>query len=267
MRYVIESKGDELSIKIKELIISLCDSYKYLYLENIDNNVPFICFSIGGDGTFLRSVKKYKDYNPLFITINTGNFGYLCEFKIEEIKDIFNLLNNKYNHKELSLLRLDINKNSELNTYYALNEFRISSNNEATIKFDIYINDTFLETLKGDGCVISSSIGSSGIAKSLGGALVDNEIEMLEFIENAPISNKGYHSLSSPFVLNKYKKFKLTNFKSNSFNIYYDAETILINDFLFSDELIISLDLNKKIKILINPKKNYINKTKDMFID
>lgn len=279
MRYLIVKRTDKISKKVSELIINKCNDCNFTYISEKetstlkDDEKLDIVFSIGGDGTFLRSVHYYHKFNPIFININTGTFGYLCEFKIDEIEEIFpRLFQRSINYKEVSLLRLDKYKFKEesnsfslTNSYFALNEFRIASINEATIKFDIYIDNTFLECLRGDGCVISSSLGSSGITKSLKGALVDNEIEMLEFVENAPIFNKKYHSISSPFVLNKDKEFKLTNFFHHSFNVYYDCESLRINNFTKNDYVSIYLDQSNKIRILTNPKTNYIEKTREMF--
>ena len=279
MRYLIVKRTDKISKMVSELIINKCNDCNFTYISEKetstlkDGEKLDIVFSIGGDGTFLRSVHYYHKFNPIFININTGTFGYLCEFKIDEIEEIFpRLFQRSINYKEVSLLRLDKYKFKEesnsfslTNSYFALNEFRIASINEATIKFDIYIDNTFLECLRGDGCVISSSLGSSGITKSLKGALVDNEIEMLEFVENAPIFNKKYHSISSPFVLNKDKEFKLTNFFHHSFNVYYDCESLRINNFTKDDYISIYLDQSNKIRILTNPKTNYIEKTREMF--
>ena len=279
MRYLIVKRTDKISKMVSELIINKCNDCNFTYISEKetstlkDGEKLDIVFSIGGDGTFLRSVHYYHKFNPIFININTGTFGYLCEFKIDEIEEIFpRLFQRSINYKEVSLLRLDKYKFKEesnsfslTNSYFALNEFRIASIDEATIKFDIYIDNTFLECLRGDGCVISSSLGSSGITKSLKGALVDNEIEMLEFVENAPIFNKKYHSISSPFVLNKDKEFKLTNFFHHSFNVYYDCESLRVNNFTKDDYISIYLDQSNKIRILTNPKTNYIEKTREMF--
>ncbi len=276
MNYILISRGDIYSNKVKEDLISRLNLLGFKNVEddikkaNKDINLDYV-FSIGGDGTFLRSVQSFYEYNPLFITINTGNFGYLCEYKKEDyLKSLTDLKKRDINYKLVSLLKCEVNKyldnnNYKIDEYYAVNEFRIHSSNGSTLKFDISIDDTFFETLKGDGCLIASSIGSSGIAKSLKGALIDNEIELLEFIENAPISNNGYTSLSSPFVLSKEKIFVFSNFSSSSFNIYYDSEAIEIKDFNKNDFIKIYLS-NKKIRLLHNKEKNYIERTSYMFI-
>ncbi len=258
MNFAIISRGDEFSRSLSE---EFKEKMNILKFKEVDEK-PDIVFSIGGDGTFLRAVQKYYSLNPIFITINTGHFGYLCEFKIEEKDEIIpTLLAKVRNDKLIPLLKCEINHKS----YYAINEFRIHSNSEATIQFDVVINDTFLESFRGDGVVISSSIGSSGVAKSLGGALVDNELELIEFVENAPISNNGYTALNSPFVLGRDKIFKFNHFSHTNFNIYFDSEALRIEDFKYEDEIKIYLS-NTKVRVLKNLSKNYIKKTSEAFI-
>ena len=253
MKFGCVNRTDDLSIKIeKEIIRKLEDKG-----HSFDNNNPDYVFSIGGDGTFIKAVNKYLDNGIIFININTGSFGYLCEFEINEIDELINNI-EKYNSKEYSLLELNLNN---LEKIYAVNEFRIHSRHGKTLSFDIYINDTFLESLRGDGVIISSSIGSSGVSRSLGGALIDNEIEMLQIVEEAPILNFKYGSLHSSFVLNKDKHITLKNF-SYAFHIFYDSSDRLINDYDVSLDIKLS---SKKIKILKNPKTNYIEKTSKLF--
>lgn len=265
MNYAIISRGDEksneLEVKIKE------ELHKMGYTPFNNDEVLDVVVSIGGDGTLLRCVQKYQNYDPLYVTINTGHFGYLCEYGREEVDLLFRDLKSREKlAKRVPLLECNLIREEEVyQKMYAVNEFRIHSAIGNTLKFDVNIDDTFFETLKADGCLIASSLGSSGIAKSLHGALIDNEIELLEFIEVAPISNNGYMSLNTPFVLNKDKVFKLSNFSQPIFNIYFDSEHYHIYDFKKDDIIKIFLS-EKHIRILTNKDKNYIKRTSNMFI-
>lgn len=262
MYFTCINRTDEYSKKIEEKLIK--DMISKGFILN-DLNPDYV-FSIGGDGTFLLAVNKYYNKKTTFININTGSFGYLSEFEVDEIPTLINSL-NKYKSKSISLLELnyslkDDNKNKlKKNKLYALNEFRIHSKHGKTLSFDVYINDTFLESLRGDGIIVSSSIGSSGIARSQGGALVDNEIEMIQIVEEAPILNYKYGSLHSSFVLSKYNSIKLKNFNL-PFHIFYDSSNIDCYD--LNTEIEIKLS-KKKIKVLKNPSKNYIEKTSKLF--
>lgn len=221
---------------------------------------PEIVISIGGDGTFLRAIQKYFLLNPLFANINFGNLGYLCEYTNEELDDFLkDILSKEYVEKEIALLKATYQDKER----YALNEFRVESSNGDTLIFDVFINDTYLETLKADGCLVSTSIGSSAMARSLGGAIVDNEIEMIQFVEKAPIQNRTYESIRSPFVLQKDKVIKIENIKNKEFCIYYDAKTEFIQN--YKGDIVIKLS-DKKVRVLKNTRNNYIKKTHEAFI-
>lgn len=260
MYFTCINRTDEYSKKIEEKLIK--DMLSKGFILN-DRNPDYV-FSIGGDGTFLLAVNKYYNKKTTFININTGSFGYLSEFEVDEITTLINSL-NEYKSKSISLLELNyVEKNKDKNKknkLYALNEFRIHSKHGKTLSFDVYINDTFLESLRGDGIIVSSSIGSSGIARSQGGALVDNDIEMIQIVEEAPILNYKYGSLHSSFVLSKFNSIKLKNFNL-PFHIFYDSSNLDCYD--IDTEIEVKLS-KKKIKILKNPSKNYIEKTSKLF--
>ena len=67
-------------------------------LENkfiIDNQSPDLAIAIGGDGSFLRMVKKNSfDSNIIYVGINAGTLGFLQEIKIEDLDLLVDCLNN-----------------------------------------------------------------------------------------------------------------------------------------------------------------------------
>ena len=102
------------------------------------------------------------------------------------------------------------------------------------------------------------------MSRSIGGAIVDNEIEMIEFVEKAPIQNRSYSSLKSAFVLEKSKIITIKNIKNDKFNVFYDNKGVMVSD--FKGEINIFLG-NKKVRILKNIRNNYICKTREAFIN
>lgn len=238
--------------KIKEVLLKK----GFIY----DEKTPDVVISFGGDGTFLRSIQKFHMIDPLFVNINFGNLGYLCEYSTKQVDELlFDLLNE--NHKEKEVRLLECKYNNEI--FYAINEFRVEALNGQTINFDVSINETFLERLKGDGCLISSSIGSSGMSRSIGGALVDNEIEMIQFVEKAPINNRFYSSIHSPYVLNNDKVIKIDNIKGGGFGLYFDCKALTFEN--FTGPLYFKIS-DKKIRFLKNERNNYIQKTREAFL-
>ncbi len=245
-------KAIEEALKLKDRLIKNGHVF--------DDENPEIVFSIGGDGNFLKTVQRFIDIDPVYATVNFGKLGYLCQYKANELSELEeDIENGALNIREISLLETTVNNK----TLYAVNEFKIQANSSKTFKFDVLINDTLLENFKGDGCLITTSIGSSGSGKSLGGALVDNEIEMIQFVEIGALRNKVFSSIGSPYVLNYDKKITLKNLKPANFSMFYDCKSIQFEN--FEGSLTFKLS-NKKIRFLKNSRNNYIEKTREAFV-
>lgn len=255
MKYFISTNKKEISSIFKQKLEERLLSEGFTY----DKENPDIVFSIGGDGTFLKLINQYLLIDPLFCSINTGNVGFLCNFDSNDIENIVNLI------KENKLVEIPLLKLSGFNVpLYALNEFRIFANNAESISFDIYINDDYFERFKGSGLIISSSIGSSGVAKSFGGPLIDTKLNCLEIVEVGGILNSSYRCLKSTLVLNEKTTIKINNFSNGTINLCYDNNSFKLDN--FKGELDIHLS-SRKIKLLNKDEKEYYKKVKEVFLN
>lgn len=258
IRFSIVNKNIERCIITKERIInSLNNDFVY------DENEPDIVFSVGGDGTFLKAIHKYLDSDALFIGINEGNLGFLCEFTLNEIDEVLEIIQSEdfHNIKSYRLLEMS-GENLKL---FALNEMRVETNDGSTIKANVLIDNDYLERYCGDGICFSTAIGSSGINKNLNGAVVSNNLEIIQISEKTPVNNKFYSSLESSLIVDSESLISIDDLvhSTNSLMIFYDNKKINLSDSIKSLEIKLS---NKKINILKNENINYINKLNDAFI-
>lgn len=238
---------DELVKKIK----SLGHSY--------NNENPEIVFTIGGDGTFLKAVhfylKKLEDIT--FVCLNKGKLGYFSDFKVEDFEDILESFTlDKFKINEMRLVKAEFD-NEEI---YAVNEIRIE-NPFRTLTCEVYVNGDYLETFRGNGLVISTSSGSSAYNKSLGGAVIDNSLELLELNEIAPINNRLYSSLHSPLIVSG---DSLITFKGDISTSVLGYDHLVKKDYK-SKEISFSLS-NKKVSVLSKKETSFINKINNAFI-
>ena len=70
-------------------------------------------------------------------------------------------------------------------------------------KANVYIDDEYLETFRGNGLCISTASGSTAYNKSLGGAIIYSDAGMMQLSEIAGIHHNAYRSLGSSLVLDK----------------------------------------------------------------
>lgn len=249
----------EKNIDIAELVKKEANKYGF----ELDDINPDIVFSVGGDGTFLKAVHKYIDKldKITFIGINSGSLGFFYEFSKEEIASTMKRISEKkYSIREHRLLKGLIDHNDKQDIIYALNEIRIE-NPFHTLISDVFINNEMLETFRGNGLVVSSSVGSSAYNKSLGGALIDNEIEALELTEVAGIENRVYHSLGSSLIVKGDKKVVFSGKLGNAV-VGYDS--LNCSDVSNLEKVEISYS-DKKVKIIYSENHTYVQKIRKSF--
>ncbi|MFD2829075.1 NAD kinase [Corticicoccus populi] len=168
-----------------------------------------IIASIGGDGTFLQSVRKtgFKD-DCVYIGIAVRDGQYLyCDFNIKDhkaIEEAFTSSETKV--RKYPIIEVKINDNQ---TNYCLNEFTLRSSIVKTIMMDIYINDFLFEQFHGDGIVVSAPTGSTGYNKSLGGAVIDPMLPAMQLTELASVNNNKFRTLGTSIVFSKERSLTL----------------------------------------------------------
>ena len=249
----IFAKNNEYSTSLKEKLLNLFP--KYGFVE--DENNPELVIAIGGDGTFLRCVHAFKDQDVYLLGIKTGTLGFFYDFD-DNLEDILlKIKNNDFRVSEYRLLEADIDKDK---TIYALNEIRIE-NPFHTLTCDVYINDFKLETFRGNGLVVCSPIGSSAYNKSLGGAIIDTSLEVMELTEIATIQNNVYRSLGSSLIVSGDTKIEFRG-DLNNLVIGYDFDIMTLAN---SKEISFTLS-HKSIKIIHDKDSHQIHKLKESFI-
>ena len=147
-------------------------------------------FSIGGDGTILKSVTYVSNLGIPIVGINTGRLGFLATIQKEKITESINqILDNKYAISERSLLTISTEPaNSAItNLNFALNEVAVNrSNTTAMIKVETMVNDKYLTSYWSDGLIVSTPTGSTGYSLSCGGPVIDPSTNSIVLTPIAP---------------------------------------------------------------------------------
>ncbi len=133
-------------------------------------------FSIGGDGTILRTITLVQDLNIPILGINTGRLGFLATIQKEEIKDaISKIISKEFIVKERSLLAIEtspVNKDiASMN--FALNEVTVARKDTTSmITVKTHLDGEYLNSYWADGLIVSTPTGSTGYSLSCGGPVI-----------------------------------------------------------------------------------------------
>lgn len=147
-------------------------------------------FSIGGDGTILKSVTFVGDLGIPIVGINTGRLGFLATIQKENIrKSIDAILNGKYSISERTLITCKTEPyNTEISSLdFALNEISLNRKNTSSmIKVETKVNEEYLTSYWSDGLIVSTPTGSTGYSLSCGGPVIDPSTNSLVITPIAP---------------------------------------------------------------------------------
>lgn len=192
-RYAIVSKKDDVSRHLAALIR---DELKELIY---DEEHPDIVISVGGDGTMIYSIHRYEHVlnDVSFVGIHTGTLGFFTDYLKDEYKQLVkDILTKEPEIFDRHLLH--ISYNGEI--FHALNEMRIENSYRSQV-IDMYVNDEHMETFRGNGLCVSTPSGSTALNKSLGGAVINPSLRLMQVTEIAGIHHNAYRSLGSPLIL------------------------------------------------------------------
>ena len=161
---------------LKKDLESIKHNCKFFKKNEISNSNLDFLFSVGGDGTLLRSITIVKNTEIPILGINTGNLGFLTSLQKEYLKNGLKLFfDKKYKLVNRSLLNVKTkNKIDSLNEFnYALNEVSINRKDTTSmLSIETSINDLSLTTYWADGLIISTPTGSTGYSLSSGGPIL-----------------------------------------------------------------------------------------------
>ena len=197
--------------------------------KDLDNSFDLF-FTVGGDGTVLRSITYLRDSNIPIIGVNIGRLGFLATVQKEKISEAVEALHNKeYTVKDRTLLTVKTTpENKEINDLsYALNEITLSRKDTASmITIETYLDDEYLTSYWADGLIISTPTGSTGYSLSCGGPVITPQAKSLVLTPVAP------HNLNArPLIIPDNTKIKMrTVGRENEFSLSLDSRIATISN-------------------------------------
>ena len=165
--------------------------------------------SIGGDGTFLRTIEYIRDLAIPVMGINTGNLGFLATIKKENLDQaIDKIYNRKFKIENRSLIKVNSDEIGLPKSFfpYALNEVSVvRKDTTSMINIKTSLDGSNLNTYWADGLIVSTPTGSTGYSLSCGGPVISPSSGSLVLTPISP------HNLNArPLVISDQTKIELS---------------------------------------------------------
>lgn len=169
-----------------------------------------LVIAIGGDGTMLEAFHHYYRPEVAFVGLHTGRLGFYADWDRTEAEELLqHIINSEPKIVEYPLIEVTFELKNGNHQFYALNETIIKSKNLSTFVMEVWINEKYFESFRGDGMILSTPSGSTAYNHSVGGAILHPAFEALQVSELAAINNREFRTLNRPFILPNHHRLDL----------------------------------------------------------
>ena len=234
--FTIVNRPDPVSFQLKERMQEILERHGF----RVNDETPDTVIVIGGDGTFIYAVHQFIDKldHVRFFGIHTGTLGFYTDYRDTDFEEfISDFVQERFT--EFSYPILEGKTGHDI--FYGINEIRVE-NAVRTQEMNVYLDNVLFEVYRGTGMCVSTQLGSTAYNRSVGGAIIQEGLSLIQMTEIAGIHHSKYRSLNSPFILNDTTEIAFT---SDSFR----------GAMLGADSEVFSLDGVRRIEITVSKEK------------
>lgn len=170
-----------------------------------------LVISIGGDGSFLKTVHDFNFTQTPIVGVNTGHLGFFPEISPEHIDSfIKSYKNNNFLVQDISLIKANICTNNFKSNIHAINEIVVKGDKSRTIHLSLNVNGKHIQNFSGDGMIISTPTGSTAYNYAAGGSIVDPGLNLMQLTPLYPINTNAYRCFTSSIIFSSESIIKIT---------------------------------------------------------
>lgn len=191
---------------------------------------------LGGDGTLLRTTRKFALAGTPIIGVNLGHLGFLTEIDLPEVLPALEkLLSGQYIIDERMMLEAQVYRDGQVvEQFVGLNDAVITKGAFARlITLETYVNEQYVNTYPADGLIIASPTGSTAYSLSAGGPLVTPDLDLMLITPICPHTLwarplvVGPESVIKVVVLSSQGEVKLTMDGQHGFRLLQHDQVVL----------------------------------------
>jgi NAD+ kinase len=166
-----------------------------------------LCIAIGGDGTFVDAARSFGGPVLPIRSNEKGSTGFFADLNIDDIDFVAERLKERSYDIEAIGRKIEIVHDDH--HYHAINEASLDYVPPEEVHFRMYRirnemrEDLFPYVMRGNGMVITGSIGSTAYNRSLGGPII---LDPYVFCVT-PIAPDGIYN--NPIILNRREEFDI----------------------------------------------------------
>ena len=146
-------------------------------------------FSLGGDGTMLRTVSLVSHRHVPVVGVNVGHLGYLASEQPADLAEVLRrVLSGEHGIEERMMLAIRItNHDGLVRQFTALNDAVLEKSNAGnTVRLAVSFNGVPFADYSADGVIVATPTGSTAYAFSVRGPIVSPLMRALVVVPISP---------------------------------------------------------------------------------
>lgn len=154
--------------------------------------------AIGGDGTLLHAARHVAARNVPLVGINRGRLGFLTDVSPEHMLETIDaILAGDYLTDERLMLAATLGVTGVGAPLFAVNDVVLQKGDTGRLlDFTTTVDDSYVNTHRGDGLIVATPTGSTAYALSCGGPIIQPNVDAFVMVPICP------HTLSDrPLLL------------------------------------------------------------------
>lgn len=173
-------------LRAQKALAELKEVYKSVPADEAD-----VIVVLGGDGTMLRSLHQFSDYQAPIYGMNLGTLGFLLNGY--SIKDLEKRIESAERFT-INPLRMEVtDKNRKKHKKLAFNEVSLIRETHASAKIRVHVNGKVrIDELVCDGVLVSTPVGSTAYNSSAGGSILSLDANVLPITPISPFRPRNW---------------------------------------------------------------------------
>lgn len=194
--------GFEIRTSLEALGVSasIFQNSEYENPEQRGKPRPDMVLVLGGDGTLLSVVRTLGDRQVPVLGMNFGQVGFLTELSPEGWQaSLEKIVLGDYHLSPRIMLHYDLlREGSLIEQGRVANDLLVGRGGTARlIRLRLWAETAAMGTVRADGLIVSTPVGSTAYAAAAGGALISHELKVMEICAVCPFMS-GFKPLILP---------------------------------------------------------------------
>lgn len=155
------------------------EAAELLSIDSIENKMENVCaiIAIGGDGTILRMLHDYPQWDYPVLGVNLGGLGFMTDIQVADlVESIDQLLAGNYQIQNRMMMKITTSHG----IYHAVNDACIHRGRlPCLIETYVHVAGNFVSAFNADGLIVSTPNGSTAYSLSAGGPIIWPQMECM----------------------------------------------------------------------------------------